>query len=320
MRSCQKHSGGAVQIVVIVALVLIAAVTGVAGKKALNLFNPDGKQKKETTVLVSDVQATQQAEKAAEEARKEADANAAAIAKAKQARYDVAHQHVMATGLALAREQNPSNNVKAALLFNSLANQDMDALTDQQKAAVTALVIQILSSDQAQIDQAHKQIDALQASVAQAKASEEQHKALEASLNDAKAKAEASVTALEQKSVQDSSDLAKWAADNKTLLQKLKEFTFWSLFATALFLLVFWLLPILAKAFPIFGPFATALHAALALPMSLLHKAETEAISIAHQATQNALDVKTALLQAEQEAHASTKATLVAVATATASK
>jgi hypothetical protein len=315
MRQCQKRGVALVDDILIVAVVGLIAVGLISGSKFLNLFHSsDSKQKAQVVVLTNDAQKSADAAKAAQTAQAAADANKVAADQAKQARLDQAHEYVRGTGLALQKETNPSIYVQVAAVLNGDADSALDPLPADKAAEITALVVKLTSSDKAQTAQANQQLSTLQTQLGAEQAKESLLEGQQASLVAQRDALALQASNLQAQTVKDSSALQKWATDTDTLWQRFKSFIIWAIVFASLYLIVYWILPVLGTAYPAVAPIAKAAVAVMGWPLHALHKAELAVVSLAHAKTQATLATTQTQLASEQSAHAATTATLVKVA------
>lgn len=304
MRSkCLKRGVALVDDIVIIAIVALVLTGGVSVAKFTNLFHSnDTKQKQTTTLVASDITDAQAAAKKAAEAQ-------AALDAANKAKQQAIHESVRVAKTALESEKAPTMAEGIALTFVDKADAGFDdplSTTDANEASTIFLQLSAQNAadraaGQAKADALQLKLDSANKSVRDSQTANDQTKGL---LDKALLKAQ-----------DDDKSLVKWAADNQTLAQRIKQFILWASIFGVLYFLVFWLLPAVGKEFPAFAPLAKAVAAVGAWPMHVLREAELEVVKLAHEATQAKLAVTTAALSSEQAAHAATTATLVKVAT-----
>jgi hypothetical protein len=271
--------------------------------KFKDLFNSDSKQKTEVVHLTNDLSSAQAAAKKAAEAQAAADA-------ANKAKQDLIHENVRAVSLALSKEKAPDLPVQVAAAFATKADNAFDALPASEAEEIAGIVDKLTAQDEADKASGAAQAAALQAKLDAATA---QAVALQAQ----NAQASALAAKLQDQTVADSKSLAKWAADNATLLARLRSFVIWAAVFTGLFFLIFHFLPILAKFFPMLAPIAKGLSAVVAFPLHALHSAEAELAKLEAAAATAKATASAAALVTEQAAHASTTAALVKIAAPT---
>jgi hypothetical protein len=299
MKQCPKR--GVIDPATLIVVCILCLTGVISADKFKNLFNGDSKAKKEAGTLVVDVGATKAAADAA--AQKQAQLDAATRQKA-----DLQHENVRGVVLALQKEKNPSTPVQVAATFAATADASFDALPPSEAAEIASIVDKLTAQDAVDRAAGAAEAASLQAKLDAAAKTEVSLRAENSAL-------QSKASTLLNQTVEDSKGLAKWAADNKTLLQRIKEFTIWACITGGLFLLVFHVLPIAAKFFPALAPLAKGISAVAAFPLHALHSAETEYHKLAADAANAKLAVTQAALTAEQAAHAATSATLVKVAT-----
>ena len=314
MKQCQKR--GVVDPVTLGLVLLLAlGATGIVSLgKFKDLFNQDGKQKAQVIVLTADLQKANDAAAAARAAQAAADANRTAQDAAAAKKALVQHEDIRGVNIALAKEPAPSVNVQVAAMLAADAEKGFDPLPPAQVAEISDLVNRLTSQNVADRAAAQAKVDALQGQLSQAKADEDAAKAQAVALDAAKKKADAQAATLLQQTQEDGKSLAKWAADNRTLVQRLESFVIWASIAAALFFIIFHLLPIAAKFFPALAPIAKGVSAVVAFPLHALHSAETEYHKLAADAASVKAQAAQVALEAEKAAHAATAATLVKVA------
>ena len=296
-------------------LLLALGATGIVSLgKFKDLFNQDGKQKAQVIVLTADLQKANDAAAAARAAQAAADANRTAQDASAAKKALVQHEDIRGVSIALSKEPAPSVNVQVAAMLAADAEKGFDPLPPAQVAEISDLVNRLTSQNLADRAAAQAKVDALQGELTQAKLSEDEAKAKAVALAAAKQQADAQAATLLQRAQTDEKGLAKWADDNRTLIQKLESFTLWACISAALFFIIFHALPIAAKFFPVLAPIAKGVSAIVAFPLHALHSAETEYHKLAASAASVKAEVTQAALEAEKAAHASTAATLVKVA------
>ena len=300
MRTCPKR--GDVTVLVLGVLLLLDLTGVISGDKLKDRFFNDSKQKTQVVALTKDLQDAKAAQ------AKAADAQAAAD-DARTRKEHLQHENVHGAVLALANEKNPSIPVQVAAVFATNADNSFDPLAPSEIAQVTDLVGKLVSQNAADRAAANVELQTLEGQLSQAKAQQAQ---LETQL----AVEKATSSSLLDKTVADSKSLAAWAADNASLVQRLKSFVIWASVFAGLFFLVFHVLPALAKFYPPLAPFAKALSGLVAFPLHALHAAETAAADAAHAVTQASLATTQAQLASVQAAHAATQAALVTAVSA----
>jgi hypothetical protein len=205
--------------------------------------------------------------------------------------------------------------VQVAAVLNGDADSSFDALPADKTAQIVQLVDELTSADKAKVTAANEQLSALSAQLQTEQAKERSLEAQQASLITSRDALASQASTLEAKAADDSKSLAKWAADNQTLVQKLKSFVLWASIFSGLYFVVFYALPALGKEFPALAPISKAVAAVGAWPLHVLREAELEVEKLAHAATVAKLTAAATALTAEQTAHASTTAALVSAVT-----
>lgn len=303
-----------VSLILIVVLGL-SAMGVVSMSKFTSLFHSnDSKQKAQVTQLTNDVAAARKAEADARAAQAAAEANAKALSEARQARVDGAHEFIVGTGLALAKEPNQSINVQVAALLAKDADFSLDPLPAVRNQEIIELVNKLTAQNETDRQAANVQLSALNDALAAERAKESTLAAQQAELSAKNAQAQDLVSSLQNKASDDAKSLAKWASDDASLWQRFKSFVIWTSVFGAMYLFTYWALPVLAKAYPVFAPIATLAAKIMGYPLHLLHAAELEIVKLAHEAIQAKLTTTQTQLASEQAAHAATTATLVKVA------
>jgi hypothetical protein len=311
---------GAVQVLVLVGIVALVGLVFAGGKavnSAFHIFSSDSKAKTQAQTLVTATQDERNAQAAAAAARALAEANRKSSEAAKQARLDVAHQDVVVVRKELALAPAADPHVRVAQIFAERADGALDPLSQKQLADMQALVDELESKNAAQLALASKKEAEMQAAVDASRASEAKLASEKAVLAAQVASTQAKASALETAVAQDAKKLTKWASDNASLAKRLERFTFWAVLAGALFLVVFWVLPLIGKAFPVTAPFVKWLTSVFAYVLNELHEVEKAVLAEAVHVAKSAAAEAQTLLGAEKAAHANTTATLVAVATST---
>lgn len=290
-------------------LIMALSATGVVSlDKFADIFHFDSKAKQQVVVLTADLAKAKADADAVTQARAKEDADWKALEVKKQERLDTAHELVVGAGQSLEKEKTPSVAVQVAKQLVHDADQALDPIAQVRVDAMQKVVDGLNSQIAAERTEAQHSIDALTQSVVDGRVKEAALAAQAAQDAAARAVAEQKASAALDQTTKDAGALKKWAADNKTLVQKAESFGRWALVFSVLFGVVFWGLPILGKAFPALAPIAKGLHAVFAYPAHALHAAELSISKAAHAAT----EIK---LAAETAAHASTQATLIKVAT-----
>lgn len=295
---------GVVNIAVIVILVVAAALAVPAYhvvKDIGGIFNPDGHAKTQVTQLVA-------AQQTVTAIQAKVDVKSAQIDTAKQARLDVGTQDVVGTGFALAKEKNPSANVKVAIVLNNAAYKAQDPIDQSKIDEMQKLVDQAVSKDQADQDAANAKIAAMQTQVDTARASEAGLRKDKAVLVTQLTTAKATVSSLQ-------TSVTKWASDNASLLSRIGNLTMWLTILGVVLLALHWILPLIGMAFPAAAPLAKGLAALVAYPLHALHTAEKAVLSKAITEGKQLISTTETKLTSEIAAHAQTQATLVKVAT-----
>lgn len=303
---------------VVVLLIAGLFVTGtVSVAKFENLFHSNNtKQKAQVVVLTDDVSAAKKALADAQAAQAAADANQKAVDAANRAKQVSQHEFVHGTALALSKEINPSIYVQVAAVLNNDADRSFDSLPADKAAEIAALVDSLTSADKVKVLKANEQLSTLQAQLSDEQAKEHSLELQQVVLVSQKDVLASAASALQARSADDAKSLAKWAADNQTLAQRLKSFVLWASIFCGLYFLVFYVLPALGKEFPALVPVAKTMSAVGAWPLHVLREAELEMEKLAHSATAAKLVAVASDLTAEQKAHASTTAALVSVSLA----
>lgn len=308
MNKCLNRGVALVDDVLIIGIAALILTGSVSVAKFTGLFHSDAKQKTQVVQLTTDLQAAKDAAQKAALAQIAKDD----AAKRKEA---AQHEELRVAKLALAADAKPTPNEAIAAQFVGKVD-DSFTLLSQDDASEASYIFTKLSAQDAQDRQAgDDKAKALQAKLDTASQQFTQ-------LTEQNEKSKALAATLLDKTQADGKSLAKWAADNHALLQKLKSFTIWAAVTACLFLLVFHVLPIAAKFFPVLAPFAKGVAAVAAFPLHVLHSAEAEVAKVEAAAasaklavTNAALVAGQAALAAEQAAHAQTSATLIKVAT-----
>ena len=216
-------------ILALVLLLVLGATGVVSADKLKDLFTPSNtKQKAQVVVLTADVNSANAALAKAQAAQASADANQKAIDAAAKAKQESQHQLVRGTGLALQKEKDPSIYVQVAAVLNSDADQSFDVLPSDKTTQIVALVDELTSADKAKVAEANEQLSAIQGQLASEQAKERSLEAQQVVLTQARDSNAALASSLQTKTADDAKSMAKWAADNQTLLQKVKAFVLWT--------------------------------------------------------------------------------------------
>lgn len=296
-------------IVLVIGLLAVPAYN--AAKNVISIFHPDAKAKAQVNKLSDDAQKVKEAQdkldgiRAREEgARKEAEL-------AKQQRLDQAHQYVVGTGQALAKETNPSLPVKVAIELNKKADDALDPISKARIEEMQVIVDKLVAQNVADREAANKDLERMATDLADERNREKEALHEKSVLELQKKLVEVKVDSLQDKVDKDQTKLSEWASDNKTLIQKIESLTLWLGVLIGVMVLLHWVLPLLAMAFPPLAPFVKFMSALIAYPLHALHSAEKAIVSKTLTETQTSLT-------AEEAAHEATSDHLVRIATSVA--
>lgn len=302
-------------IVIIAAGALLVVPTFKVLKDTFNLFPSDTTAKKQVVQLTTDQQNAQVADKQAAADRSTAATNQKNLDQAKQARLDIAHQDVKGTGFALAKESNPSANVKVAIVLNNDADNALDPIDQPKIDAMKKLVSDLTSQNANDKATGQKQLDDLNNQLTIERGKEATLTNQQVALNNQVTLSEAKASKLTDQVTTDSNSLKKWASDNASLLSRIGNLTLWIGILIGVMILFHWLLPLIGLAFPAVAPISKFFAAIIAYPLHALHTAEKDVISKAKTEIESLLSKTQTQLSSEQAAHAQTQATLLKVAT-----
>lgn len=318
-----RGNRGVVQGAVLVGLTVLVIAVAVPVWKSIKsfegLFSSDSKQKTQVTQLVDTQAQAAAAQKVKDDAAAAAQANLAKTQTAKDMRIDQAHQYVVGTSIALAKESNPSINVQVAATLNSDADKAMDPLDQAKIDAMHTLVEQLTAKDTQDVAAGDAKLTDMANQLATERQVETTLRGQQVVLNAQVVTDQVTVNTLQGQITKDGAALKGWATDNKSLLTRIAQLTMWLIILGSVLFVVHWLFPLIAKAFPevpILSTIAKRLAAVFAYPLHALHAAEKALLAKAKTEVESLLATTKTQLTSEIAAHQATQATLIAVATA----
>lgn len=249
----KTNNRGAIQFYLLGVLVVAAIGSGIVTiKKGFGIFSSEdtAKAKIESVELVAANDRLHAAESEAQALREKADAAQAALSAVQQKRHDAVSEDVAGTIYALEQEPDPSLNVQAALTLSRSAFRNSDPISEARLLAMREQVKALTAQNVVIRKNAFDALAAKDVLLDAERAKEGVLVSEAAAVKAEKISAEAKAAKLDEQFKGELAAHRDALAELKTLGQKISSFVRWGVIAAILFVLLLWVLPLLARAFP----------------------------------------------------------------------